>query len=83
MIYRNLCSGVPRFAAFIWWWFPWRSETTAFVNMASAKLKKNSVTRDVVLDSSQVLNTLAEQDLTLNKLRSLMCIFFVLSGKQT
>jgi len=51
--------------------------------MASAKLKKNSVTRDVVLDSSQVLNTLTEQDLTLNKLRSLMCIFFVLSGKQT
>ena len=48
--------------------------------MASAKLKLNSVTRDVILESAQVLNTLAEQDLTLNKLRSLMCFFFVLSG---
>eukprot|EP00435_Cladocopium_sp_Y103_P039328 s315_g10.t1 len=42
--------------------------TTAFINMASAKLKLGAQTRDVVLDTSQILNVLADQDLTLNKL---------------
>ena len=51
------------------------SEITAFVNMANQKLKLNSLTRDVLVESTQIVNVLADQDLTLNKLRDLNIFF--------
>ena len=52
------------------------SETTAFINMANAKLKLSAITRETVVESASVLNVLVGEDLTLNKLRGLSCFFF-------
>lgn len=65
------CSAVPRFDQ--------SSETTAFVNMANAKLKLSAITRETVVDSASVLNVLVGENLTLNKLRGLSCFCFFLN----